>query len=338
MTSAASAATEGSGEVAGERAAGATRVDAAVHVRGLTRRYGDRTVLGGVDLDVASGEIVALLGPNGAGKTTTIEILEGYRRADTGLVRVLGADPAGGDAAWRARIGVMLQEGGIDPRATPAEALRLYGRLHADPRPAAELIEVVGLGTVAGTRYRRLSGGERQRLGLALALVGRPEVLFLDEPTAGMDPEARVATRALLLDLRSNGTAILLTTHDLGDVERIADRVVVLDGGYVVAEGRPGELGAASTGEVRVRLSSPVAPRDVEVLAARLHSPVSLASSDPSTVLLAATPSPALLVEVAQWAADAGLLIVELEAGTGSLEERYLALTRDAGRAPGADG
>jgi ABC-2 type transport system ATP-binding protein len=231
----------------------------------------------------------------------------------------------------------MLQEGGIDPRATPLEALRLYGRLHADPRPAPELIEVVGLGGVAGTRYRRLSGGERQRLGLALALVGRPEVLFLDEPTAGMDPEARVATRALLLDLRSSGTAILLTTHDLGDVERIADRVVVLDGGHVVAEGRPGELGADSAGQIRVRLSSPVAPPDVETLSARLGLPVSPLSSDPATLLVPDTASSALIVLVAQWAADAGLLIVELRSGTSSLEERYLALTRDAGRRPGSN-
>ena len=178
------------------------RDDPPVVVDGLVKRYGARTVLDAVSLTVRAGELLALLGPNGAGKTTLVEIVEGYRRGDGGRVRVLGTDPAIGGPALRARVGLMLQGGGIDPRAQPRETLRQYGRFHAEPRDADELLDLVGLQAVARTRYRRLSGGERQRLGLALALVGRPEVVLLDEPTAGMDPEARAATRAIVAALR----------------------------------------------------------------------------------------------------------------------------------------
>jgi len=209
----------------------------AIRARGLVKRYGGRSVVDGLDLDVQAGELVALLGPNGAGKTTTVELIEGYRRPDGGSVRVLGADPWGADRAHRARVGLMLQAGGFDIRARPAETIRQYARFHADPRDPNELLQVVGLQAVASTPYRRLSGGERQRLSLAVALVGRPEVIVLDEPTAGMDPEARAVTRELVAGLRGAGAAILLTSHDLVDVERLADRVVVLAGGRVLAEG-----------------------------------------------------------------------------------------------------
>src|SRR5258707_2457693 len=160
--------------------------DPPIVIDGLVKRYGDRTVVDAISLSVAPGERVALLGPNGAGKTTTVEIVEGYRAGDGGSVRVLGADPDIGGRALRARVGLMLQGGGIDPRAQPRETLVQYGRFHADPRDPDELLELVGLRAVARTRFRQLSGGERQRLGLALALVGRPEVVILDEPTAGM--------------------------------------------------------------------------------------------------------------------------------------------------------
>jgi len=216
-----------------------TAGDPTVVVEGLVKRYGRRTVLDAVSLTVAAGELVALLGPNGAGKTTTVEIIEGYRRADGGTARVLGLDPAAGGRLLRARVGLMLQGGGIDPRAQPRETLRQYGRFHAEPRDADELLDLVGLTDAARTRYRRLSGGERQRLGLALALVGRPEVVILDEPTAGMDPEARATTRAIVADLRNDGAAILMTSHDLTDVERLADRIFVLADGRIVASGTP---------------------------------------------------------------------------------------------------
>ncbi len=210
---------------------------AAIEVAGLVKGYGGRSVVDGVDLTVASGEIVALLGPNGAGKTTTIEIIEGYRTPDDGTVRILGADPARGDRDHRARVGIMLQDGGFDMRTRPAETIRQFARFHADPRDPEELLDLVGLRAVAATSYRRLSGGERQRLSLAVALVGRPEVLLLDEPTAGMDPEARAITRDLVVSLRAEGMAILLTSHDLVDVERLADRVAVLVDGRIVADG-----------------------------------------------------------------------------------------------------
>ncbi len=211
--------------------------EAAIEVAGLVKGYGGRSVVDGVDLTVAPGEIVALLGPNGAGKTTTIEIIEGYRSPDAGSVRVLGADPARGDRDHRARVGIMLQDGGFDMRTRPAETIRQFARFHADPRDPEELLDLVGLRAVAATPYRRLSGGERQRLSLAVALVGRPEVLLLDEPTAGMDPEARAITRELVESLRAEGIAILLTSHDLVDVERLADRIAVLVDGRIVADG-----------------------------------------------------------------------------------------------------
>ncbi len=204
--------------------------DAAIVVEGVHKRYGDRAVVDGVSFAVRPGEVVALLGPNGAGKTTTVEMIEGYRAADEGRLQVLGADPRTGGRTLRARVGLMLQDGGFDIRARPRETLRQYAAFHADPRSPDQLLALLGLTDVARTPYRRLSGGERQRLGLAVALVGRPEVAILDEPTAGMDPEARAATRMILHELRGDGVAILLTSHDLTDVERLADRIVLLAG------------------------------------------------------------------------------------------------------------
>ena len=320
---------------AAENGRGATRGAAAsepaVVVDGLTKRYGDRVVLDGVSLAVARGELVALLGPNGAGKTTTVEIVEGYRRADGGTVRVLGQDPANGGPRLRARVGLMLQGGGIDPRAQPRETLVQYGRFHADPRPADELLDLVGLAAVARTRFRRLSGGERQRLGLALALVGRPEVVILDEPTAGMDPEARAATRAIVADLRASGVAILLTSHDLGDVERMADRVAILGAGRILASGTPAELAAGSRPRLRFRLDLPLDAKQ------RLGLGRTLATARPGAVLVdepdagwyrvdGAAPEPVVIAVLADWCVGAVRTIVELRAAGASLEEAYLEL------------
>jgi ABC-2 type transport system ATP-binding protein len=214
----------------------------AIEVRDIVKRYGSRAVVDGIRLTVAAGELVALLGPNGAGKTTTVECLEGLRRPDGGTVRVLGTDPWDAPRDHRARVGVLLQDGGFDIRARPLETLRQYAAFHAAPLAPAELLERVGLTTVARTPYRRLSGGERQRLGLAVALIGRPDVLVLDEPTAGMDPEARAVTRELIAAERARGVAILLTSHDLVDVERLADRIVIIVAGRVVGAGAVGDL------------------------------------------------------------------------------------------------
>jgi len=310
--------------------------DPLVVVDGLVKRYGSRTVLDGVSLSVAGGELVALLGPNGAGKTTTVEIIEGYRRADGGRARVLGADVAAGGPALRARVGLMLQGGGIDPRAQPRETLQQYGRFHAEPRDADELLDLVGLRTVARTRYRRLSGGERQRLGLALALVGRPEVVVLDEPTAGMDPEARATTRAIVTDLRDSGVAILMTSHDLTDVERLADRICILDGGRIVASGTPDELAAGIAPRLRFRLDRPLADGD------RMELELALARARPGAALVldqdglryrvdGVEPDAVLIGAVAGWCATADRLLVDLRTGGGSLEDTYLDLV---GRPP----
>ncbi|HJW23181.1 MAG TPA: ABC transporter ATP-binding protein [Candidatus Limnocylindrales bacterium] len=312
---------------------------AAIEVRGLVKRYGDRTVLDGVDLRVAPGELVALLGPNGAGKTTLVEIVEGYRAADGGEVRVLGERPDAG-TALRARVGLMLQSGGLDPRATPRDVLRLYATFHAGSRDPEGLLADLGLSAVATTRVRRLSGGERQRLAFALALVGEPEVLLLDEPTAGMDPEARRATRDRIAGLRAEGRAILLTTHDLVDVERLADRVAILHGGRIRAEGTPDELMAGASAELRFRLHGEATDEQLGRLGARLATAapaaaVSRADGASGGALAwyrvtgeAATAD--TIAEVAGWAAREGVLIVELRAGAASLEERYLELTGDA--------
>ncbi|MDQ2966398.1 MAG: ABC transporter ATP-binding protein [Chloroflexota bacterium] len=308
------------------RAAGA-----AVRVDGLVKRYGGRTVLDGVAFEVAAGEVFALLGPNGAGKTTTVEIIEGYRRADGGSVVVLGKDPARGGRALRARVGLMLQGGGLDPRARPRELLRLYARLHADPRDPEELLNVVGLRTVARTPVRRLSGGERQRLGLALALVGQPELAVLDEPTAGMDPAARAVTRDLVRGLRDEGVTVLLTTHDLVDVERLADRVAILHRGKIVALGTPAEVAASGRALLRVRFARSIDSAVLQgALAARwprLTATVD-ATAGEAIVVTGVVPDPILVAALAAWAAEHGTLITELRAGAG-LEDRYLELTGD---------
>ena len=306
-----------------------------IEVAGLGKAYAGRAVLDGVDLLVRPGEIVALLGPNGAGKTTTVEIVEGYRTADAGTARVLGMDPRRGGAALRARIGLMLQGGvGLEPRATPRDLLRLYAAFHAGARRVDELIEQFGLGAAAGTRVRRLSGGERQRLALAIALVGDPEVLLLDEPTAGMDPAARRVTRDLIAGLRSEGRTILLTTHDLGDVEHLADRVAILNHGRIVADDTPDAIVRGGSVAVRFRLHAPPAPDSIATLGRRvtaLDASARLRQADgPATFEIAPGAASAdVVAEIAQWAAREGLLIVELRAGAASLEDRYLELTGD---------
>jgi ABC-2 type transport system ATP-binding protein len=216
----------------------------AIEVRGLVKRYADRAVVDGVDLEVRGAEIVALLGPNGAGKTTTIESIEGFRRPDDGSVRILGADPAIGGPALRARVGLMLQGGGLDPRSTPRETVGLYARFFEGGRDPEALLATVGLGdAVARTRVRRLSGGERQRLALALALVGEPEVLLLDEPTTALDIGRQQDVLELVDCLRAElGLTVVAAMHDLTLAAQFADRLLLLSGGRVVAEGIAGDV------------------------------------------------------------------------------------------------
>ncbi len=224
----------------------------AVSARGLVRTYGDLRAVDGLDLQVRTGECVALLGPNGAGKTTTTEILAGYRRRDAGDVHVLGVDPADGDRAWRARIGIVLQQVSDLTELTVREALTHFAIYYPDPRPVAEVIESVGLGSKAGARVRTLSGGQRRRLDVGLGIIGRAELLFLDEPTTGFDPEARRDFWGLIDSLKAEGATILLTTHYLEEAEALADMVGVINRGRLVAFDTPAKLGDRQAGLARV--------------------------------------------------------------------------------------
>lgn len=228
--------------------------DVVVEARDVTMAYGDVDVLRGVDLDIHRGEVFALLGPNGAGKTTTVETLEGFRRRSAGDVRVLGADPERGDDAWRGRLGLVLQSWRDHPRWRVAELLAHFATYYPDPRDPAELLALVGLTGQAGRQVNRLSGGQRRRLDVALGIVGRPELLFLDEPTTGFDPEARHEFHLLVERLaREEGVTVLLTTHDLVEAERLADRIAMLVGGRIRALGTPAELARRAAAQAEVR-------------------------------------------------------------------------------------
>ena len=226
----------------------------AISVRGLRKSYGALEAVRGIDFEVARGEVFGLLGPNGAGKTTTVEILEGYRKRDAGEVQVLETDPAAAGGEWRERIGVVLQSSAMYETLTVAESLRLFAGYYERPRPVDEVVELVGLQEKRDVRVRRLSGGQRRRLDLGLALVGDPELIFLDEPTTGFDPRARRQAWDTIRGLRGLGKTILLTTHYLDEAEQLADRVAVLAQGRIVASGTPAELtGSAPATEIRYR-------------------------------------------------------------------------------------
>lgn len=293
---------------------------AAIEVDELTVSYGERVVVDGLSFVVAAGEVVALLGANGAGKTTTVETLEGYRSPTAGRVAVLGLDPVRQHDRLVARIGVVLQAGGVYPAMTPRRALKLFASYYERPRAVDELLGLLGLDAVASTAFRRLSGGERQRLLLALALVGRPEAVFLDEPTAGVDPAGRLAVRDVIAGLRSDGVAVLLTSHELDEVERLADRVVIIDAGTVVAEGAPGEVGGGDE-SVRFRVSDPL---PIEEVSAALGCPV--VEDGPLAYRLAAKASPATVAELTSFLAERGLTLVDLRVGRERLEEVFLRL------------
>jgi ABC-2 type transport system ATP-binding protein len=229
----------------------------AIQVRGLRKSYRGHTAVAGVDLDVRQGEVFALLGPNGAGKTTTVEILEGHRGRDAGTVTVLGEDPATAGRAWRARLGIVLQTANDAAELTVRESVRHYAGYYPDPEDADDVIERVGLAAKAGARVKSLSGGQRRRLDVALGVVGRPELVFLDEPTTGFDPEARRQFWELIRGLAAGGTTIVLTTHYLDEAEALADRVAVIAGGRIVAEGTPATLGGRSTAKATVSWLGP---------------------------------------------------------------------------------
>jgi ABC-2 type transport system ATP-binding protein len=297
--------------------------DPAIQVVGLVKRYGSRQVVDGLSFEVQRGEIFALLGPNGAGKSTTVEILEGYRTRDAGTVRVLGLDPIAEAHRLKPRIGVMLQGGGLYLTMTPREAVRLFATFYPAPNDPDEMLSLVGLDDAAGTRYRRLSGGQKQRLSLALALIGRPELVFLDEATAGMDPQARRLTWNMIRSLRDTGVTVLLTTHYLEEAERLADRVAIIDAGRLIKIGTPSDLAGVETGGVRLRTAVPV---DLEILR-QLPTAVSVHHNGDGLVEFETSDAPQLLVEITGRLRDEGVQILELRVGSGSLEELFLRLT-----------
>lgn len=280
----------------------------------------------GLSFTAARSAITALLGPNGAGKTTTVECCEGYRRPDGGNVRVLGLEPLRDGVALRPRVGVMLQEGvGLYPAARPGELLRHLARLYAHPLDVALLIERLGLGGALRTPIRRLSGGQRQRVALAAALVGRPELVFLDEPTAGLDPQARRATWELMEQLRSDGVSIILTTHLMDEVERLADHVVIVDQGRLVAEGSPSSL-TADGAEGVVQFDGPPG-LDVSSLAAALPGSARITEVSGGRYLVDGSVTPELLAALTSWCAARGVLAQGLQVGRRTLEDVFLELT-----------
>ena len=306
---------------------------AALEVTDLTKRYGATVALDGTTFDAPAAAITAVLGRNGAGKTTTIDICAGLRQPDAGTVRVLGLDPRHDLAALRARVGVMPQTGGsgaagVYPSVRPREVLRLFTSFYATPHDPDALLDRLELTSVAGTPWRRLSGGEQQRLSLALALAGRPELVFLDEPTAALDVAGRQAVWSMLEDLRDNGTSIVVTTHALDEAQRHAEHVVVIDHGRVLATGRPTDLLAAHPQERRLTFDAPPG-LPVAELAAALPMAATVTEEHPGHYVVDADVDPALVAAVTAWCAGQGVLAERVTTGAGSLEDLYLLLTAD---------
>jgi ABC-2 type transport system ATP-binding protein len=301
----------------------ASRTVTAVEIEALVKRYGDITAVDGLSLTAQRGQVTALLGPNGAGKTTTIEICEGFRDADGGNVRVLGLDPVTDARALKPRVGVMPQSGGVPTTARAGEFLRLVASFYADPVRPSVLLERLGLIDHARTPYRRLSGGQQQRLSLATAIVGRPELVFLDEPTAGLDPQARHATWELIQELRAAGVAIVLTTHYMDEAERLADQVFIIDRGRVVANGTPRELTGAER-QLRFRARPGIG---LEELLTALPSGSAAKESPAGHYLIEGEVQPELLATVTAWCASHGVMTEDLRIERRTLEDVFLELT-----------
>jgi ABC-2 type transport system ATP-binding protein len=294
----------------------------AIEARGLAMRYGDREVLHGIDLVVPHGMVMGFLGPNGAGKTTTVEILEGYRRRTGGQASVLGMDPATGGRQLRERIGIVLQETGHNPDLTVRETVRQFAGYYLRPRPVDEVVGLVGLEEAADRRVRALSGGQRRRLDVGLALVGDPELVFLDEPTTGFDPAARRQAWEVIGGLRELGKTILLTTHYMDEAQALADRVAIIAAGRIVAEGAPADLAAQRSTEIRFTLPAEAASAELPRFSGEVATQgrnVEVSTDDPTRDLLALT----------GWAVGRGAALDGLTVARPSLEDIYLTLTSD---------
>jgi ABC-2 type transport system ATP-binding protein len=296
-----------------------------VVVRDLRMTYGDHDAVRGIDLDVRRGEIFAFLGPNGAGKTTTVEILEGYRHRSGGSVSVLGADPQYADPDWRARVGVVLQESEPEPSLTVRECLRLYAGYYERPRPIDETIALVGLADSADIRGRHLSGGQKRRLDVALALIGDPELIFLDEPTTGFDPAARRSAWSVISGLRDLGKTVFLTTHHMEEADALADRIAVLAAGRIVATGTPRTLAGRDSATSRISFTLPP-----EVRLGDLPEPARVGATldDARRVSLRSTVPMAVLGALAPWAEEHGCPLRDIEVHRPRLEDVYLELTQ----------
>jgi ABC-2 type transport system ATP-binding protein len=293
--------------------------------------YGATTAVDGLSLTVARGSITAVLGPNGAGKTTTLETCEGYRKPQSGTVRVLGLDPQAQRRDLLPRIGVMLQSGGAWSGVRAMEMLRHVAALHAHPLDVRMLEERLGLGDCGRTPYRRLSGGQQQRLALAMAVVGRPELVFVDEPTAGMDPQARRTTWELLEELRSDGVTVVLTTHYMDEAERLADTIHIIDQGRLIATGSPLELtrGDATAGVSTIRLvvSRPFPPGSPASLQQLLRAGTEVTQLDEVSLLVTGPADASTLATVSRWCEENGVLPESLSLGQRTLEDVFLELT-----------
>ncbi len=295
-----------------------TQPAVAVEIRGLRKSYGSVEAVRGLDLTIRRGEVFALLGPNGAGKTTTVEILEGYRDRDAGEVRILGVDPRLHDRRLRQRVGIVLQATGLSPYLTVRETVAMFAGYYPAPRDVDEVIALVGLSELAGRRVTKLSGGERRRLDLAVALVGDPELLFLDEPTTGFDPGARRQAWQTIRDLSRLGKTILLTTHYMDEAQALAARVAVIAQGRIVAEGAPDTLGGRDAGASSVRFSLSGGSELPEGFGARRTGDAyELRTDTPTRTLHALT----------DWALSADVELVGLDVSPRSLEDVYLSLT-----------
>ncbi len=301
-----------------------------IEVDDLTVRYRSVTAVDGVSFSADAGEVVALLGPNGAGKTSTLETLEGYRRPSGGTVRVLGLDPVADHDRLTPRMGVMLQSGGVYPGVRPLEMLELLASVHDRTEDPSALLERVGLTHRRGTTWRRLSGGEQQRLSLAMALVGRPAVAFLDEPSAGIDPSGRQLIRQIVRELRTAGVCVMVTTHDLGEAEKVADRVVIVDRGRVVADGTPSEL-MECPGSEEIRFGAPPG-LDTAALGKALTAAVEEVTPGEYLVLAEATPTN--VATLTAWLAEREMPLADLRAGRQRLEDVFLRLTAITGEIP----
>ena len=296
-----------------------------VRLRGVCKRYGSTTAVSDLDLDVHAAEILALLGPNGAGKTTTVEMCEGFIHPDAGTIEVLGLDPIADNAQVRERIGVMLQGGGGYPAARAGEMLNLVAAYAANPLDPQWLLSTLGLTDAARTTYRRLSGGQQQRLALACALVGRPELVFLDEPTAGLDAQAQLVVWELIDALRRDGVTVVLTTHQLKEAEELADRLVIIDHGVAVAAGTPAEL-MRSGAENQLRFTAP-RRLDLALLVAALPENYQAAELSPGEYRVEGHIDPQVLATVTAWCARLNVLATDMRVEQRSLEDVFLDLT-----------